>query len=359
MFFVCMITCVLSVDAFASPIEEKTIEQQVVLNNILNQQKELDKLSNLYTELMLEKEEIDKELKQIQKEISDTNNKIEETKEKLCKQCNIIYKNDNIAILNTILETNSFENFVSNVDYYNKFLNQTDAILSQLKNFKQSLAEKQEIQNIKQLELEQNIQDMEEEKKNADIVLNELQEEYKNLDVEIAQLLLEQLLSEQILPEQLLSEQAYTENTSSNNAMINYLVEGNLAEQIYQSEQSNIVNNIDYNSSNNNDIVSRAYSMLGTPYSWGGTTSSGFDCSGFVSYCLTGQEGTRLGTTETFSGWTQVSDPQPGDICVIHNGSSQHTGVYVGNGNMVHASTYGVGVIESPVQDGMIYVTYN
>lgn len=110
--------------------------------------------------------------------------------------------------------------------------------------------------------------------------------------------------------------------------------------------------------STDNSVVERAYSMIGSPYSWGGTTSDGFDCSGFVSYCLSGEEGTRLGTTETFSGWTQVTDPQPGDVCVVHNDSSQHTGIYVGDGNMVHAATYGVGVIEGPVQDGMIYVRY-
>jgi cell wall-associated NlpC family hydrolase len=99
--------------------------------------------------------------------------------------------------------------------------------------------------------------------------------------------------------------------------------------------------------------------MLGSPYVWGGTTSAGFDCSGFVSYCLSGQEGTRLGTTADFVNWNQTDNPQPGDICVIHDGSSQHTGIYVGDGRMIHAATYGVGVIESDVQDGMIFVTYN
>jgi cell wall-associated NlpC family hydrolase len=103
------------------------------------------------------------------------------------------------------------------------------------------------------------------------------------------------------------------------------------------------------------DVVSRAYAMLGSPYVWGGTTSAGFDCSGFVSYCLTGKEGTRLGTTNTFMGWNLTSNPQPGDICV----NDGHTGIYVGDGRMIHASTYGVGVVESNVQDGMIFVTYN
>ena len=64
---------------------------------------------------------------------------------------------------------------------------------------------------------------------------------------------------------------------------------------------------------NGGSIVSRAYSQLGKPYVWGAYGPNSFDCSGFVSYCLTGSY-TRLGTTLTFMGWTRVSNPQPGDV---------------------------------------------
>lgn len=104
---------------------------------------------------------------------------------------------------------------------------------------------------------------------------------------------------------------------------------------------------------NGGTIVSRAYSQLGKPYVWGACGPSSFDCSGFVSYCLTGSY-TRLGTTYTFLGWTQVSDPQPGDVCVNAN----HCGIYIGGGQMIHAATEGVGVIVGSVQSGMIYVRY-
>ena len=100
-------------------------------------------------------------------------------------------------------------------------------------------------------------------------------------------------------------------------------------------------------------VVSRAYSQLGAAYVWGACSPGAFDCSGFVSYCLTGSY-TRLGTTYTFLGWTQVSDPQPGDVCVNAN----HCGIYIGGGQMIHAATEGVGVIVGAVQSGMIYVRY-
>lgn len=104
-------------------------------------------------------------------------------------------------------------------------------------------------------------------------------------------------------------------------------------------------------------VVSRAYSKLGCAYSWGGIGPNSFDCSGFVSYCLTGRY-CRLGTTGTFMGWTRVSDPQPGDVVV----NSYHTGIYIGGGQMIHASDYNTGVIISSVAAGMnnnyIFVRY-
>ena len=104
-------------------------------------------------------------------------------------------------------------------------------------------------------------------------------------------------------------------------------------------------------------VVSRAYSKLGCAYSWGGIGPNSFDCSGFVSYCLTGRY-CRLGTTGTFMGWTRVSAPQPGDVVV----NSYHTGIYIGGGQMIHASAYNPGVIISSVAAGMnnnyIFVRY-
>jgi cell wall-associated NlpC family hydrolase len=53
-----------------------------------------------------------------------------------------------------------------------------------------------------------------------------------------------------------------------------------------------------------------------------------------------------------------VSDPQPGDVVV----NSYHTGIYIGGGQMIHASDYNTGVIISSVAAGMnnnyIFVRY-
>jgi cell wall-associated NlpC family hydrolase len=54
-------------------------------------------------------------------------------------------------------------------------------------------------------------------------------------------------------------------------------------------------------------------------------------------------------------GWTQVTNPQPGDVCT----SDGHCGIYIGNGQMIHAADYGTGVVIGKVQDGMIFVSPN
>ena len=87
---------------------------------------------------------------------------------------------------------------------------------------------------------------------------------------------------------------------------------------------------------NGGSIVSRAYSQLGKPYVWGACGPNSFDCSGFVSYCLTGS----------------YSRPQPGDVVT----TATHCGIYIGNGQMIHAPHTGDVVKVGPVQSGMIYV---
>ena len=93
-------------------------------------------------------------------------------------------------------------------------------------------------------------------------------------------------------------------------------------------------------------IIECAEQCLGIPYVWGGTTPSGFDCSGFVQY-IYGQNGYTL-TRTTYTQWnndgTYVSRNEliPGDLVYFgKNGSPTHVGLYIGDGNMIHSPQTG------------------
>ena len=96
-------------------------------------------------------------------------------------------------------------------------------------------------------------------------------------------------------------------------------------------------------------VVATAKTQLGVPYLWGGTTPSGFDCSGFVQWVYKQHNITITRTTYTQIGdGVAVSKDQlkPADLVFPHEG---HVQMYIGNGNVIHAPQTGDVVKISPL----------
>ncbi|KMN46651.1 N-acetylmuramoyl-L-alanine amidase [Bacillus sp. LK2] len=91
-------------------------------------------------------------------------------------------------------------------------------------------------------------------------------------------------------------------------------------------------------------VIGKAQQYLGMPYVWGSASPSngGFDCSGFISYVF------GVGRQDVNGYWnsvSKVSSPQPGDLVFFqgtYKAGPSHIGIYVGNGQMIHASDKGI-----------------
>jgi len=105
-------------------------------------------------------------------------------------------------------------------------------------------------------------------------------------------------------------------------------------------------------------VVQAALTQVGMPYAWGGAAPGGFDCSGLVMWAFQ-QAGVALPhSSQALAHGGQpvsLSDLQPGDVLTFYSDAS-HTGIYIGDGLMVHSSTYGVPVRVVPMDSsGPIY----
>jgi hypothetical protein len=97
-------------------------------------------------------------------------------------------------------------------------------------------------------------------------------------------------------------------------------------------------------------VIQTSKQYIGVPYKYGGTTPSGFDCSGYIQYVFK-KVGVQLPRTAADMYHSKklesVKTPQPGDIVFFetYKPGPSHVGLYLGNKQFIHASTsYGVTV---------------
>ena len=97
--------------------------------------------------------------------------------------------------------------------------------------------------------------------------------------------------------------------------------------------------------------VATALAQVGKPYAWSATGPNAFDCSGLVCYSYGYDRGrstySMISSLQATGDWkTSLDQLNYGDLVFPHSG---HVGIYLGNGQMVHASRPGVGVVVGPV----------
>lgn len=95
-------------------------------------------------------------------------------------------------------------------------------------------------------------------------------------------------------------------------------------------------------------IVEYALQFVGNPYVWGGTDPNvGADCSGFTSYVMRNVAGVSLSHSSRAQAGEgrRVENPLPGDLIFYSNGGRiNHVAIYIGDGQIVHASTERTGI---------------
>ncbi|SFE14520.1 C40 family peptidase [Peptostreptococcus sp. D1] len=98
-------------------------------------------------------------------------------------------------------------------------------------------------------------------------------------------------------------------------------------------------------SATGNKVADYAQTLLGTRYTWGGSSTSGFDCSGFTQYVYKNALGVDIPRVSraqaTVGSAVSTSSMKVGDLLYFDttgSGTTSHVGIYLGNGKFIHAS---------------------
>ena len=327
----------------------------------------IEKMSKLEDDLVSTGQQIT----QAQDDLTVAKEKEHQQYEDMKKRIKYMYEEGNSTAIETLVSAENFSDLLNKAEYVQNVHSYDRKQLQEYVETKQQISDLKDSLEKDQKELESKQAEYEKQGDNLNNLITSKSAEVANLDSEIqaaaeaaAKEAAERAAkeaAEKAAKEAAKKQQASAANnstssnrnnsTTSNNTTSNKNNTSNTTRPSRPSGNNTSSNTTSGSNANGGTIVSRAYSQLGKPYVWGAYGPSSFDCSGFVSYCLTGSY-TRLGTTLTFMGWTRVSNPQPGDVVT----TATHCGIYIGNGQMIHAPHTGDVVKVGPVQSGMIYV---
>lgn len=335
-------------------------------------QSEVSSLQSQLTTLMGKVNTLESELIQTGEDITKAQGDLEVAQEKekeqyaaMKKRIKYMYEAGNDSAFETLVTSEDFTDLLSKAEYVQNVHSYDRKQLQEYVETKQQISDLKDSLEKDQKELESKQVEYEKQGDNLNNLITSKSAEVANLDSEIqaaaeaaAREAAERAARE--AAEKAAKEAERQQAAASNNNAATSNRNNTTSSSSSSSSSASVATKPSNSSSstttsgtnaNGGSIVSRAYSQLGKPYVWGACGPNSFDCSGFVSYCLTGSY-SRLGTTLTFMGWTRVSNPQPGDVVT----TATHCGIYIGNGQMIHAPHTGDVVKVGPVQSGMIYV---
>lgn len=369
----------------AEPVlNSQTVELQKQLNEMLTKINEINEkvqvLDNEISPLKIKIDENTAEIEKVNNEIDNTNKEIdqaksdiEEQEEVLGQRLRELYKSGGqTSYISLIFSAESFSDLISKIDAASKLIKIDQKIANELTDTKEKLDNKVnslevKAKEIKALtdEIKAKEADLNKKKEEQEVVLAQAKTEQEAFE---SKFLVPQEKSEvapwieqatnsnnsienikaaeavlQAYPQQLKSEEAKAAVNSAISKANSIIEEKKKQEEAAKTnrggsgDDSKLVVSADING-----VISILRSKLGKPYVYGSKGPDTFDCSGLTAYAYRNALGIEIGgsTYDQINSGIEVSQSElkPGDLVFPHAG---HVGIYIGNGQMIHAPQTG------------------
>ena len=147
--------------------------------------------------------------------------------------------------------------------------------------------------------------------------------------------------------------------TAKSSTTTNSTTTENTATSTTASTKTKTITESTSTSQSGNSVVSYAKQFLGCKYVYGGTSPSGFDCSGFTQYVYK-NFGVNLNRTAAaqYSNGQSVTSLQAGDLVMFGKSGINHVGIYIGGNSFIHAANKSQGVRIDTLSTGYYKTNY-
>ncbi|MGO5051231.1 C40 family peptidase [Lachnospiraceae bacterium LCP25S3_G4] len=347
---------------FAEPsVNELEQQKQAAQSAVSSLQSELTTVLKKMDDLEEKMVNTGTEIEQATKDLEVAKEKEEQQYSDMKLRIKYMYEEGSNSFFETILTADSFTDMINKAEYVSAVHKQDRDMLQEYEKTKQQVVDlkstlESEMQNLESLQTE-----FEGQKESLNVTIESKQAEVSDFDQQLAEAAAAAAAAKEAELRAAAQQQASvssnggTSNSGSTNSNNSSNNGGGSNSGGGATTTPSTGGGGTGDSSVGSAIVSAAYSQLGVPYVWGGTSPGvGLDCSGLTQYAHR-VAGIRIPRTsgEQLAGGRRVSDPQPGDIAWTPG----HVAIYIGNGQMIEAQQTGTNIMVSKVR-ASAYIRY-
>lgn len=314
-----------------------------------------DQLSSATSEL----EQTTFSIADTEQQISDTQTQLDEKRQELGTRMKSSYKSGSSSALDLILSSASFEELSSNIYYLDKVSEADAAAISEVQALSNQLEQQKSDLEQQQADQQAQVDSLQSQTSDYQNQVAEAQAYYDSLNEEVqAQLAAEAAAaaeSEESNSVTTVVQAIQTQETINSNG--GDTTQTTTTDNSTTSNTSSNTSNSSNSSSSTTNVpsgggVSAALALVGHPYVYGASGPNAFDCSGLVCYVYGYARGrttyAMINSIKASGGWKTSTDQLSyGDLVFEYGGS--HVGIYIGNGQIVHAANPSSGVIVGPI----------